>query len=110
MLLALGFGAGAIGAIDSNALLGENLISAMVSIAVGIILFDAGLGLNSSQLTGARVVRRLLSIGILVTWGGMPMFINTPGEDFRIVAAGDRPKLKAGQELIGLIDGKAMTR
>ena len=68
LLLALGFGAGAIGALDPNALLGESLISAMVSIAVGIILFDAGLGLNSSKLTSGRVVRRLLSIGILVTW------------------------------------------
>ena len=42
----------------------------MVSIAVGIILFDAGLGLKRSKLTGdvARVSRRLVSIGILVTW------------------------------------------
>ena len=36
LLLALGFGAGAAGALDPNALLGENLISATVSIAVGI--------------------------------------------------------------------------
>ena len=68
LLLALGFGAGAIGALDPNALLGTNLISATVSIAVGIILFDAGLGLNFSNLTSGRAVRRLLSIGILVTW------------------------------------------
>ncbi|HEX6689102.1 MAG TPA: cation:proton antiporter [Solirubrobacterales bacterium] len=70
LLLALGFGAGASGAIDPNALLGENLISATVSIAVGIILFEAGLGLNFSKLTGsvARVYRRLVSLGILVTW------------------------------------------
>ena len=42
----------------------------MVSIAVGIILFDAGLGLNVSKLSGsvARVYRRLVSLGILVTW------------------------------------------
>ena len=68
LLLALGFGAGAIGALDPNALLGENLISAAVSVAVGIILFDAGLGLKFRKLTGGGVVRRLLSIGILVTW------------------------------------------
>lgn len=70
LLLALGFGAGAIGALDPNALLGQNLISTVVSIAVGIILFDAGLGLNVSKLTGsvARVYRRLVSLGILVTW------------------------------------------
>lgn len=42
--------------------------------------------------------------------GGIPMFVNTPDKDFRIVAAGDRPKLETGQELIGLIDGKTMAR
>ena len=70
MLLALGFGAGAIGALDPNALLGQELISAVVSVAVGIILFEAGLGLNFSKLTGsvARVYRRLVTLGILVTW------------------------------------------
>ena len=70
MLLALGFGAGAIDALDPNALLGETLISTVVSIAVGIILFDAGLGLNVRKLTGsvARVYRRLVTVGILVTW------------------------------------------
>ena len=59
LLLALGFGAGASGALDPNALLGENLISTVVSIAVGIILFEAGLGLNFKKLTGsvARVYR-----------------------------------------------------
>ena len=54
MLLALGFGAGAIDALDPNALLGETLISTVVSIAVGIILFDAGLGLNFSKLSRQR--------------------------------------------------------
>src|SRR3974390_3202958 len=70
LLLALGFGAGAAGALDPNALLGENLISATVSIAVGVILFDAGLGLNLRKLAGAdaRVFSRLVSVGILVTW------------------------------------------
>ena len=70
LLLALGFGAGASGALDPNALLGENLISTVVSIAVGIILFEAGLGLNFSKLSGsvARVYRRLVSLGIIITW------------------------------------------
>ena len=70
VLLALGFGAGAAGALDPNDLLGEQLISAVVSVAVGIILFEAGLGLKLSKLTGAvaRVSRRLVTVGILVTW------------------------------------------
>ena len=41
LLLALGFGAGAIGALDPNALLGEEVVSAVVSISVGVILFEA---------------------------------------------------------------------
>ena len=70
VLLALGFGAGAVGALDPNALLGQQLISAVVSVAVGIILFEAGLDLKLSKLTGAvaRVSRRLVTLGILVTW------------------------------------------
>jgi NhaP-type Na+/H+ or K+/H+ antiporter len=70
LLLALGFGAGAIGALDPNALLGSQLISAVVSVAVGIILFDAALKLKLSKRTGtvAGVYRRLVSVGILVTW------------------------------------------
>ncbi len=50
--------------------LGKELISAVVSVAVGIILFEAGLGLNFGKLTGsvARVYRRLVTLGILVTW------------------------------------------
>jgi NhaP-type Na+/H+ or K+/H+ antiporter len=70
ILLALGFGAGAAGWLDPNALLGQELISAIVSVAVGIILFEAGLGLNLRKLSGeiARVPRRLVTLGILVTW------------------------------------------
>ncbi len=70
VLLALGFGAGAIGALNPNALLGENLISAIVSVAVGIILFNAGLDLDFRRFVSGnrRVVRMLLSVGILTTW------------------------------------------
>ena len=70
ILLALGFGAGAVGALNPNELLGQELISAVVSVAVGIILFEAGLGLKRRKLTGAvaRVSRRLVTLGILVTW------------------------------------------
>lgn len=70
MLLALGFGAGAIDALDPNALLGEEVVSGIVSIAVGVILFDSGLDLKLSELTSSvsKVYRRLVSLGILVTW------------------------------------------
>ena len=41
-----------------------------MSIAVGIILFEAGLGLDLRKLSGgvAGVYRRLVTLGILVTW------------------------------------------
>jgi len=70
LLLALGFGAGAIGALDPNDLLGQKLISATVSVAVGIILFDSGLDLDLRKLTSSvgHVAGRLVSLGILVTW------------------------------------------
>ncbi|MFA9400964.1 MAG: cation:proton antiporter [Acidobacteriota bacterium] len=70
LLLALGFGAGAIGALDPNALFGEEVVSAIVSISVGIILFASGLDLKFGELKGAvaRVPRRLVTLGILVTW------------------------------------------
>ena len=31
------------------------------------------------------------------------MFVPTPAKDLRVLAAGDRPPLEAGQELIGVI-------
>ena len=34
---------------------------------------------------------------------GIPMFVLTPGKDLHVLAAGDQPPLKAGQELIGMI-------
>ena len=33
---------------------------------------------------------------------GIPMFVPTPAKDLRVLAAGDRPPLEAGQELIGV--------
>ena len=33
---------------------------------------------------------------------GIPMFVLTPGMELAVVAAGDRPELEEGQELIGL--------
>lgn len=58
-----------------QALLGQQLISAIVSVAVGIILFESGLGLKLRELTGAasRVSRRLVTVGILVTWAVGPV-------------------------------------
>ena len=35
---------------------------------------------------------------------GLPMFVLTPGKGLHVLAAGDRPPLYAGQQLIGLTE------
>nr|WSX74861.1 sodium:proton exchanger [Streptomyces sp. NBC_00899] len=70
VLLPAGFAAGALtDDVDPNRLLGD-AFSPMVSLAVAVILYDSGLGLDLRRLRGhtRRVVVRLLWIGTLVTW------------------------------------------
>ncbi|CAM5240068.1 hypothetical protein SHIRM173S_01223 [Streptomyces hirsutus] len=70
VLLPVGFAAGAlIDDVDPERLLGP-AFSPLVSLAVAVILYDAGLGLNLERLKGhtRRVVVRLIWIGVLVTW------------------------------------------
>jgi NhaP-type Na+/H+ or K+/H+ antiporter len=72
VLLPAGFTAGALtDDVDPNRLFGASF-SPMVSLAVAVILYDAGLGLDLRRLRGhtRRVVVRLLWIGTLVTWAG----------------------------------------
>ncbi|HSS90743.1 MAG TPA: cation:proton antiporter [Streptosporangiaceae bacterium] len=70
ILLPAGFTAGAL-TTDVNP---ERLVGAafqpLVSLAVAVILYDAGLALDLRKLRGhtRRVVRRLISRGVLVTW------------------------------------------
>lgn len=69
VLLPVGFTAGALtSTVDPNQLLGA-AFSPMVSLAVALILYDAGLGLNLRGLRGhaRRVVIRLIWIGVLLT-------------------------------------------
>lgn len=70
VLLPTGFAAGALtDDVDPNRLLGT-AFSPMVSLAVAVILYDAGLALDMGRLKGhtRRVVIRLLWSGTLVTW------------------------------------------
>ena len=70
ILLPAGFIAGAITTdVNPERLLGP-AFEPLVSLAVAVILYDAGLGLDLGKLRGhtRRVVRRLISIGVLVTW------------------------------------------
>ncbi|MBF9069112.1 cation:proton antiporter [Streptacidiphilus fuscans] len=70
VLLPVGFTAGALTSdVNPNRLLGA-AFSPMVSLAVAVILYDAGLELDLRRLQGhtRRVVIRLIWIGTLVTW------------------------------------------
>ncbi|MER7809100.1 cation:proton antiporter [Streptomyces sp900116325] len=70
VLLPVGFAAGAlVEELDPQQLLGP-AFSPLVSLAVAVILYDAGLGLDLRKLKGhtPRVVVRLIWVGALVTW------------------------------------------
>ncbi|MFF0287418.1 cation:proton antiporter [Streptomyces sp. NPDC005262] len=70
VLLPVGFAAGAlVDELDPYRLLGP-AFSPLVSLAVAVILYDAGLGLDLRKLKGhlRRVVIRLIWIGVLITW------------------------------------------
>ncbi|NLI79281.1 MAG: sodium:proton antiporter [Candidatus Riflebacteria bacterium] len=69
LLLSFGFLAGPVtGLINPDQLLG-NLLNPLVSLSVGIILFEGGLNLKLSDLPRiGRVVRTLNTIGVMATW------------------------------------------
>lgn len=69
LLLAFGFLAGpATGFIDPDALFGE-LLFPLVSISVGLILFEGGLSLRLADLREiGRPLWNLITIGALITW------------------------------------------
>ncbi|WP_344443355.1 cation:proton antiporter [Kitasatospora nipponensis] len=70
VLLPVGFAAGALtDDVNPNRLLGA-AFSPMVSLAVAVILYDAGLGLDLQRLQGhmRRVVIRLIWLSTLITW------------------------------------------
>ena len=69
LLLGLGFLAGPItGVLDPDLVFGASF-RPLVSLSVGIILFEGGLTLRFDELRGSgKVVRNLVTIGALVTW------------------------------------------
>jgi NhaP-type Na+/H+ or K+/H+ antiporter len=77
LLLPIGFAAGALtDDINPNRLLGASF-QPLVSLSVAVILYDAGLGLDLSKLTGhtRRVVVRLLVLGVPLTWGAVVLVV-----------------------------------
>ena len=70
-LLLIGFIIGPVlNLIKPTELLGSDLLFSGVSLAVGLILFEGGLTLRLSEAQATGVVRRLITIGALVTWIG----------------------------------------
>jgi NhaP-type Na+/H+ or K+/H+ antiporter len=69
VLLAAGFVSGPVlGLLDLEFVSGDALMS-LVSLSVGVILFEGSLSLRFSDLGGAsRLVLRLLTIGVAITW------------------------------------------
>ena len=79
VLLPVGFAAGAMtDDINPDHLLGA-AFQPLVSLAVALILFDAGVGLDLRKLGGhtRRTVIRLVTIGVAITWG-LAAFIAAP--------------------------------
>lgn len=70
LLLASGVVAGPVlGLVEPDELLGE-LLFPVVSLGVAVVLFEGGLGLRLAELREQRsVILRLVSIGVVVTWG-----------------------------------------
>lgn len=70
VLLPAGFTAGALTDIVHPDQLAPDF-TALVSLAVAVILYDAGLGLDLRYLKGETrsVVARLIALGVLLTWG-----------------------------------------
>jgi NhaP-type Na+/H+ or K+/H+ antiporter len=69
VLLIIGFFAGPVtGFLDPDEIFGD-LLFPLVSLSVGIILFEGGMSLRFHELQGSGyVVRNLVSIGALITW------------------------------------------
>ncbi|WP_329201111.1 cation:proton antiporter [Streptomyces sp. NBC_01435] len=76
VLLPVGFAAGALtDDVDPEKLLGD-AFSPLVSLAVAVILYEAGLGLEIGRLRGhtRRIVVRLVWLGALITWLSAALF------------------------------------
>src|SRR5690606_15838944 len=69
VLLTVGFIAGPIlNLVNPDELLGD-LLFPLVSLAVGLIMFEGALGLRFSQIANVRsALQNMLSIGMLTTW------------------------------------------
>lgn len=69
LLLAFGFLARTVTGIDPAMVLGEELLFALVSLFVAVILFEGGLSLKLVEVRESKtVIGRLVTVGVFVTW------------------------------------------
>lgn len=70
LLLVAGFGLGLSG-LRPEAYVGSQVVLPLVSLAVGVILFEGGLSLDLREVRETQgVVTRLVTVGLAVTWAG----------------------------------------
>ncbi len=70
LLLAFGFAARLITGVDPASVLGEELLFALVSLFVAVILFEGGLSLKLVEVKESKsIIAKLVTVGVLVTWG-----------------------------------------
>ena len=69
LLLAFGFLARTFTGIDPASVLGEDLLFALVSLFVAVILFEGGLSLKLVEVRESKaVIAKLVTVGVFVTW------------------------------------------
>lgn len=69
LLLAFGFLARTLTGIDPAAVFGEELLFALVSLFVAVILFEGGLSLKLVEVRESKtVITKLVTVGVFVTW------------------------------------------
>lgn len=88
LLLAFGFAARQITGVDPASVLGEELLFALVSLFVAVILFEGGLSLKLVEVKESKsIIAKLVTVGVFVTWvlaslGGCYLL----GMDWRVAA------------------------
>lgn len=74
-LLVFGFAVGNLGWIETDKLFGQELLFAVVSLAVAVVLFEGGLSLKFGELRDtAKAIFRLVTVGVLIAWGLSTLF------------------------------------
>ena len=103
LLLAFGFSARYFFGIDPGRVIQDDLLFALVSLFVAIILFEGGLTLRLHEIEDSKgVVTRLVTIGVVVTWilAGVAGYFLL-GMDWRVAALAGAILTVTGPTVVG---------